>query len=539
MAVIADHVVAVIAQISPFVVASTILLVSGICLSYLLSAPSAVLHFWASLPTVGIRDEWFSWTLGVIRSFKGTKAMAFEGYEKYSKKGQYFLIPSADRGPMVVIPPSDIKHVMNLPESIIAAHRSQNETIQTDYTLHPKIVYNNFHMNVLRNQLTRNLGALTDAIVEELDVGFSEHWGLDTHWKELEAWPSCMKIVSGASNRAFIGLPCCRDPVLLDLLRDYAMSVFGGATVLNMLPPSFRPVAGQIVKFRTSRLAKKCLNKCLPEIEKRLEHNRRKREDVKYNWEPPGDGLQWVIDEAYKQDDPSQLSPTLIGHRFLFLNFVSMHSTSFTITNTILDLYSSPRAEEFVAGLREECERLLKESGGVWTKEAVNNMVRVDSALRESMRASNFGILALPRKIVSPGGLKLPNGTTIPEGVATLIPMEPIHQDESIYPNAATYNAFRFCEKGALRSILDTNSASEPAKKSAVSLDDSFVSFGIGKHACPGRFFALYEMKLMLAHIVLNYDVEFMKERPGHFNVMWLRLPSDKVKINIRKRAEV
>jgi hypothetical protein len=262
--------------------------------------------------------------------------------------------------------------------------------------------------------------------------------------------------------------------------------------------------------------------------------------------------LQWVIDEAYKDNDPSELSPTLIGYRFLMLNFVSMHSTSFTITNTILDLYSSPRAEEFVAGLREECEGLLKENGGQWTREAVNKMVRVDSALRESMRASNFGILALPRRvstvprsitvtdvsqIVAPGGLKLPNGTTIPPGVQTLIPMEPIHQDESIYNNAGTYNALQFCEKGAVRSILDTNLA-KPTKKSAVSLDDSFVSFGIGKHACPGRFFALYEMKIMLAHIVLNYDVQFMKERPGHFNIMWVRLPSEKVRMNIRKRAE-
>jgi hypothetical protein len=117
-----------------------------------------------------------------------------------------------------------------------------------------------------------------------------------------------MKIVSGASNRAFIGLPLCRstllpqislssntkaylfsgrDQVLLDLLRDYAMSVFSGATVLNVLPVSLRPVVGQLVRLRTFRLAKKCLKKCLPEIERGLEDNRKKRENVKYDWEPP------------------------------------------------------------------------------------------------------------------------------------------------------------------------------------------------------------------------------------------------------------
>jgi hypothetical protein len=76
-----------------------------------------------------------------------------------------------------------------------------------------------------------------------------------------------------------------------------------------------------------------------------------------------------------------------------------MHSTSFTITNTILDLYSSPRASEFLAGLREEYSRLVSENGGKLTKEAVGKMVRFDSALRESMRMSNFEILALPRRV--------------------------------------------------------------------------------------------------------------------------------------------
>jgi hypothetical protein len=109
--------------------------------------------------------------------------------------------------------------------------------------------------------------------------------------------------------------------------------------------------------------------------------------------------LQWVIDEAYKAPEASSLDPVLICHRFLNLNFVSMHSTSFTITNTILDLYSSADCARFVKGLREEHDRVLKEAGGEWTKEAVNKLYRADSAIRESMRMSSFGIVALPRRV--------------------------------------------------------------------------------------------------------------------------------------------
>lgn len=69
------------------------------------------------------------------------------------------------------------------------------------------------------------------------------------------------------------------------------------------------------------------------------------------------------------------------------------------MTNTILDLYSSPPSKGFVEGLREECDRVLAESEGIWTKDAVSALCRVDSTIRESMRNSTFGIIALPRRV--------------------------------------------------------------------------------------------------------------------------------------------
>ena len=33
------------------------------------------------------------------------------------------------------------------------------------------------------------------------------------------------------------------------------------------------------------------------------------------------------------------------------------------------------------------------------------------------------------------------------------------------------------------------------------------MSFGFGRHACPGRFFAANEIKLILARLLLDYDI--------------------------------
>lgn len=38
------------------------------------------------------------------------------------------------------------------------------------------------------------------------------------------------------------------------------------------------------------------------------------------------------------------------------------------------------------------------------------------------------------------------------------------------------------------------------------------TAFGFGAHACPGRFFAINEMKIIFAYLLLNYD---MKLRDG------------------------
>lgn len=115
---------------------------------------------------------------------------------------------------------------------------------------------------------------------------------------------------------------------------------------------------------------------------------------------PPrqSDGLQWLIELCQSKQDPKQLEAARLIHRLLLLNVVSIHSTSFTTANTILDLYSSISTSEFVGGLRDECERMLAGAQGTWSKEALNELSRVDSTIRESMRLSTFGIVGLSRR---------------------------------------------------------------------------------------------------------------------------------------------
>ena len=127
------------------------------------------------------------------------------------------------------------------------------------------------------------------------------------------------------------------------------------------------------------------------------------------------------------------------------------------------------------------------------------------------------------------------------------VPIEPIHYDDQIYPQARVFKPFRFVDPTTVGNIVDSFTAKEdleaekadpavPKAKSTATLDDAFLGFGFGRYACPGRFFALNEMKVFIAHLLLNYDVEFMAVRPKPLDTVWLKLPLHGGKIRVRRR---
>lgn len=71
---------------------------------------------------------------------------------------------------------------------------------------------------------------------------------------------------------------------------------------------------------------------------------------------------------------------------------------------------------------------------------------------------------------------------------------------------------------------------------SMVSVADDFLSFGHGRHACPGRFFASNEVKMLMAYVIMNYDVEFMKERVVDSKKLGVSAPAVGTAIKVRRR---
>lgn len=53
----------------------------------------------------------------------------------------------------------------------------------------------------------------------------------------------------------------------------------------------------------------------------------------------------------------------------------------------------------------------------------------------------------------------------------------------------------------------------------------------------PGRFFVNHELKMLLAYMVLNYDVQYLPERPPNKWFGQNVVPDMKVNIKVRRRV--
>jgi cytochrome P450 len=150
-------------------------------------------------------------------------------------------------------------------------------------------------------------------------------------------------------------------------------------------------------------------------------------------------------------------------------------------------------------------------------------------------------------QVVDPHGISIdsPGGRIdVPQGTVIAVPLDPIHKDETIYPEARRYGPLRFTKPGAGRDIFEhfnpSNEGDIRAPRNAtstVSLDNAFLGFGFGRFACPGRFFALNELKLFVAHMVLNYDVECLDRRPELTDVIWLKVPYNDGRVRVRRKV--
>ncbi|KAJ0368801.1 hypothetical protein COL26b_010686 [Colletotrichum chrysophilum] len=238
---------------------------------------------------------------------------------------------------------------------------------------------------------------------------------------------------------------------------------------------------------------------------------------AKADYEKPDDMLQWLIDAQDKSKNGSRNDAELAIWQ-LGASFTAIHTTTATATNA---LYTLASMQDIIPVLREEIQEALAGSGNEFTNAALQNMVKLESFLTESMRTypMSAGMMFPPdfwkttpltqvsanaqRKVLQP--FTLSNGQTIPSGVLIELPSAAVNMDDNLYPSSSQFDALRF-SKLRQNKVKATEYGTEVGHLFS-SVGQTSLNFGFGRHVCPGRFFASVEIKMIVAIILMNFDI--------------------------------
>jgi len=388
-----------------------------------------------------------------------------------------------------------MKWLLDKPDSVVSVAEAHYDQLAGSYNFtDPTLLQTMFHEKVLHRSMYRNLGAVMPEIWDELQSAIDAIFGtVPSETKSITLWPEMMQIIARASNRLFVGLPLCRNEAYLKDMIGFAESVIRCMTLLTFIPSLMHPLFGRLFSIPNNRHYARVKTLTIPVIKQRLA-------DILDKKDVTNDYMTWHIKLAVAENNEDELQPDKIARRLMPINFAAIHTTTMALTNIMLDIASADPS--VLAGLREEAETVYASCGGVWDKAAINSMIRTDSAIRESLRYSNFAARGIFRKIIQKNGLRNEaEGWTAPEGSFISVDAHGVHHDEEVYPNANTYDAFRFSrereameeEAAVSREGGEGKGEEEEEKdykerlrlKSAglITTSDTFLPFGHGRHA--------------------------------------------------------
>lgn len=208
----------------------------------------------------------------------------------------------------------------------------------------------------------------------------------------------------------------------------------------------------------------------------------------------------------------------------ILANLTAVLATSTACSLALLNVLSHPQGSKIIDDIRQELFQ-----NGINT-DNLDAMRVTDSVCRESLRLENGDLVGTRGVVVQP--IETHDRILLQPGTIVTLPAEGIHRDAAIYPgDALNFDPYRFC---------GTTPRSSDKEELAHDISERYLAFGIGPHACPGRWFATAMTKLTLATFLRGYDMQLLEKpwqaggRLGGFLV-----PPMRQQIVVRRRKAV
>ncbi|KAF9874206.1 cytochrome P450 [Colletotrichum karsti] len=370
---------------------------------------------------------------------------------------------------------------------------------------------------VIRTRLTQFLAKLTAPMTDETTRALTDIIGDEQEWKRVVIKENMVKIVARVSTRIFGGEDLARNEKWLKITSEYARTSFFASELLRMFPKSLRAIVHQLnpISWKLMgqvRDARRIIN---PIVEKRRQE-KKAAEDADEEEPEYNDCLEWC--EEASEDTVADPAVMQLG-----LSFAAIHTTADMVTQAMIDLARNP---EYFEPLRKEIGDCLRTDG--WAKLGLYKMKVLDSVCKEVQRMNPISLAAMHREATKP--VKLSNGIELPEGARITVSCQQMWNPH-VYPDPQRFDGYRYLR---LRERLG---AGKEGAAHFVSTSPEHLGFGHGQHACPGRFFAANEIKIILCHMLMKYDWRLAPDCKPRTNTFGLTNEVDrKAMIEIRRR---
>ncbi|KAF7721458.1 hypothetical protein EC973_004660 [Apophysomyces ossiformis] len=190
----------------------------------------------------------------------------------------------------------------------------------------------------------------------------------------------------------------------------------------------------------------------------------------------------------YTKPDGTQYNDEEIIQGVLFMAFASVHTTSLHMGFALYWLLARP-------DLRQELEKEIEEvlGAGPITDKGLKKMVLLNNFVHESLR---HGVDKLANGKKALKDYTFTNGYQIPKGRTVEVASRQLNMGSNVNPSTPKAMDLQFTSKR------------QPTTPSR-----NFVTFGMGKHVCPGRFVAVLEIKLFIITLLQYYDVSTLDKK--------------------------
>ncbi|KAJ5540465.1 cytochrome P450 [Penicillium frequentans] len=381
---------------------------------------------------------------------------------------------------IVVTHPAVLKQIKNADERHLSMQAAADERNSMSYLLSNCIHENPLHVAIIQRKMRHRLLELIPDMLIRLDEILKRHITVGADWVTIETSHLVLECISITTNRVLVGEELSGDKEWLDLSEKLSLAISEAGLLVDLTPRCFKQAVAWYL------LPSGIWNAYLSKLSGVFEEREKRMHDYDTGLaERPKDAIQWILEAA----GPSSLYNLCMY--ILYIQFSSIHTSAASLMNALFDLACHRESQ---IPIQREIAQVLELKGG-WNKQALSNLKSVDSSLRESQRLHPVTTATMMRKALQP--LFLADGTFLSKGQWVVVPAWAINRSTEIHTDAHTFKALR---------SLESSQTDRESPVDAYVPGDGFLSFGLGRHACPGRWFAASELKLILAFILAQYD---------------------------------